>query len=145
MACEVGLRRHMEAIKSGRRDRHGAKSDDFGTGLVKHIDGAGGELAFAKARNLYWDGSVNTFKTGGDVGLVQVRTRREQHYDLLVRDDDRDEDWFVLVIGKMPEFRVVGCIRASDAKRPEFRKNFGGHGAAFFVPQAVLRPLPART
>lgn len=107
-----------------------------------HFDGAGGEMAFAKSRNRYWDGSVNTFKVGGDVGDIQVRTRSRLHYDLLVRDDDRDSDWFVLVVGSLPTFWVIGAIRGQQAKQPQFRRNWGNHGVAYFVPQSALGQLP---
>ncbi len=142
LACSVGMRRHLEACRSGRPNLYGLKNATFHDGLAAHIDGACGEMAFAKARNLYWDGSVNTFQAGGDVGLVQVRTRRAMHYDLIVRDNARDEDWYVLVLGSLnlgPTFRVVGAIRAGDAKQPQWRRDHGGHGAAYFVPQAALR------
>ena len=36
--------------------------------------GALGEIAVAKALNMFWDSSLNTFKSRGDVGDVEVRT-----------------------------------------------------------------------
>lgn len=97
----------------------------------------------SRVAGLFWSGSVNSFKTGGDVGNVQVRTHSRKDYDLIVRENDRDEDIFVLVIGKTPEYRVVGWTCGADTKRPAWRKAHGNRPAAYFVPQKALRPLPS--
>lgn len=142
MCATIASCRHIESLVSGRRDRHGAANSD--NGLGKHFDGACGELAFCKARDLHWGGTVNSFK-GADVGRnVQVRTRSEHGYDLIVRSDDSDLDWFVLVTGKPPTFVVRGYIRGRDAKRAEWIHNHGGHGPAYFVPQSALRAFEAK-
>jgi hypothetical protein len=81
-----------------------------------HIEGAGGEVAAAKALGRRRDGQVNTEKEGGVVGHIQVRTR--SRYDgLFVRPNDRDDDMLVLVTGVYPTYRVCGWIRGADAKQ----------------------------
>lgn len=135
MAAFVGVRRQCESIIKGLKDANCETEN----GWQVHVEGALGELAFAKALGLYWDGSVNTFKTGADVGGIQVRTRSKPSYELIVRDNDRDEDWFALVRGKCPTYTVVGCIRARDAKKYEFRKAYGNGKPAFFVPDSALK------
>lgn len=147
LAAEVGVRRQLESFREGRRDLYGAKSAEGGgrgRGWHLHIEGAAGELAVAKALGRFWNGSVNTFRQGGDVGAVQVRTRSRHWYDPIVRTHDRDEDYFVLVTGVAPSFRVVGWIRGADAKRPEWLRDHGGHGEAYFVPRdglTAFRPV----
>lgn len=108
-----------------------------------HIEGACGEVAVAKAMGRYWGGSVNTFKAQGDLDSVgwEIRTRAEHSYDLIIRDDDQDDRVFVLVTGKAPNYVVRGWIKAGDAKREEWRKNYGGHQPAYFVPQSELREM----
>jgi hypothetical protein len=138
-AANVGAKRHIEALAKGRPDKHGFE----GEGWSVHIEGACGELAFAKALNKHWGGSVNTFKGGGDVGSVQVRTRSKSHYGLLVREDDDDNAAFVLVVGKEGRYRVVGWTWGGDAKRKQWRKKHGGRPAAYFVPQSALTPINA--
>lgn len=137
LASSIGLKRHIEALQQNRHDRHGFKGDGWGI----HIEGAAGEMAAAKTLNRYYSGSVNTFQDGGDVGSLQVRTRSEASYDLIVRDGDKDEDIFVLVVGVAPEFEVIGWIKGCDAKRPEWRQTHGRRPAAYFVPQSALRPM----
>jgi hypothetical protein len=98
-------------------------------------------MAYAKARQRYWGAPVNTYKEGGDVGDVQIRTRSRHSYELIVRKDDRDEDFFVLVTGRIPNFRVWGWIQAKHAKRPEWSQTHGNREAAFFVPHTALTPF----
>lgn len=136
-AALVGVSRHVEALRLGCQRRVGS-SDEWSV----HVLGACGECAFAKATGRYWSGGVSTFKSAADVGeSIEIRTRSNHHYDLIVRDDDRDESAFVLVTGGPQEFYVGGWIYGADAKRPEFRANHGNHGAAYFVPHHALRPL----
>lgn len=144
MAAGVGVRRQIEAFRAGRQDQHGATSAEVGgrgRGWHLHIEGAAGEMAVAKALNRHWSASVNTFKVGGDVGRVQVRTRSRHDYELIVRPEERDTDAFILVTGIAPAFRVHGWCYGREAKREEWRQNHGGHGAAFFVPASALRTI----
>lgn len=136
-AAICGVMRHITSLRDKRPDRHGA--DLSGDGWSLHIEGAAGEIAFARARGCYWSSSVNTFSLP-DVGDVQVRTRSRHDYELIVRDCDKDGDVFALVTGRAPEFVVRGWIRGGDAKRKEWRREHGGREAAFFVPQAELHP-----
>lgn len=136
-ATKIGQRRHAEALRMKLADKHGFRGQD---GEQIHIAGACGELACAKALNIAWDATVNTFKHGGDLGDLQVRTRSRPEYDLIVRPDDYDEDIFILVLGTNP-YHVVGWISGEDAKQPQWRQAYGNRPAAYFVPQSELRPL----
>lgn len=134
-AALVGVSRNVEALRKGLQNSRPTKDKDWDI----HILGALGECAFAKATGRYWSGSVNTFKAGGDIGdIIQIRTRSKHHYDLIVRDDDKDDDLFVLVTGGPHEFVVHGWMRAKDAKREEYRQNYGNYGDAYFVPKTRL-------
>lgn len=133
----IGLARHISALTRGLPDKNGHE----GVGWNNHIEGACGELAVAKALGVFWSGSVNTFKRGGDVGGIQVRTRSQPEYDLIIRDDDCDDDTFVLVTGQCPEYDVVGKILGHDGKQDIWRQTYGGRPAAWFVPQAALEPI----
>lgn len=136
LAAGVGMSRHVAALEKGLPDRHGFSGD----GWKVHIEGALGELVVAKALNRFWSGSVNTFK-GGDVGRLQVRTRSSHTYDLIVRSSDADEEYFVLVTGQCPHYRVHGWIKGADAKQPQWVQSHGDRPAAWFIPQNALKPL----
>jgi hypothetical protein len=140
-AALVGVSRNVEALRKGCVNRMPI-NDEWSI----HILGALGECAFAKASNRYWNGSVNTFKAGGDVGeTIQVRTRRDHNWDLIVRNDDKSDDVYVLVTGGPQDFVVRGYVSGSDAKQDCFKADHGGHGEAFFVPQDKLRPIAELT
>lgn len=136
-AALVGVSRNVEALRRGCQNRLPI-NDEWSI----HILGALGECAFAKATNRYWNGSVNTFKAGGDVGdSIQIRTRSKHSYDLIVRKDDKDDDVFVLVTGGPNDFTVHGWMPGRAAKQAKYKANYGNYGEAFFVPSRELRPV----
>jgi len=134
--ARVGVARHWEAVRKGRTDRHGFSGDGWGV----HIEGALGEIAAAKALNVYWDGSVNTFKAD-DLTGIQVRTRSKPDYELIIRPEDSEESVWVLVTGKYGTYTVRGWIRGKDAKRQEWLANHGNRPPAYFVPTDALKPI----
>jgi hypothetical protein len=136
-AAMTGMLRQVSAIKRKY------KSTLVGKEWQAHIEGACGEVAVAKAMGRYWGGSVNTFKSGGDLDSTgwEVRTRSDHAYNLIVRDNDADERVFILVTGQAPNYQVRGWLKAADAKREEWKKNYGGHGFAYFVPNSELREM----
>ena len=135
-AALVGVSRNVEAMRKGCVNRM-----QIGDEWSAHILGALGEAAFAKATNRYWSGGVNTFKAADIGSNIQVRTRSKASYDLIVRSADRDDDVYVLVTGGPTEFVLHGWIRCGDAKRDEFKANYGMHGEAYFVPKSELNPI----
>jgi hypothetical protein len=136
MGSDVGRMRHLASIKAGLQDAHGLKT----AGWSEHIEGACGEMAAAKALGIYWDGSINSFSRDDLPGL-QVRTRSQDHYDLIVRPSDSDDSTFLLVTGRCPHYTVHGWIKAADAKRPEYEQAHGGRTPAYFVPRDALHSL----
>lgn len=139
-ATIVAVERVMESIAKGHQHKPPLKPDD--NVLAMNIEGACGELAYAKARGVYYVPKVNTFKEADFGKKVQIRTRTDHSYDLLIRDNDDPEHFYVLVTGSLPTYRVVGWIKGSDAMaQPEWRKNWGGRGEAWFVPQSALKPF----
>ena len=138
-AALVGVDRYVRALKDGREDAHGLEQKGA-DGLALHVLGAAGELAFAKATNRFWSGSIDTF-SNPDVGAIQVRTRSKHDYELLVRVKDDDEAIYVLVTGQIPEFRVRGWMFGKEAKRKEWALTHGDRPSAFFVPHDEMRAI----
>lgn|SRR5262245_13193766 len=137
IAALVGCQRHVEALSRQLQNRQ--RADDDGWRI--HIEGAAGEMAAARALGMYWPMTVNTFRSAGDVGRIEVRTRSRADYQLIIRDDDRDQAPFVLVRGQIPTFDVVGWTYGGHGKRPEWLRAYGGREAAYFIPDAALRAL----
>lgn len=139
LAAYVGARRHVDKLFRGQRDRYGAEArlDQWSV----DIEAAGAEMAVAKVLGLYWTGANGLHDATTDVGRLQVRNPLPGNQSLLVRPSDADDHGFVLVTGTIPRFEVVGWMLARDAKRPEWRRDPGGHGAAYFVPQEELHDV----
>ncbi len=137
MAITIAVERCINSTFDGRKDNHGYDGSDS---WDVNIEGACAELAVAKAINKYWPGGVNTFKAP-DLEDIQVRWTPRKDGHLIVRKGDPDNDKFVLVIGKMPDYEVVGWIKGSDAKQERYLKNWGGRVPCYGVPQINLKPL----
>jgi len=136
MASEIGRLRQLAALKNHRVDQFGYN----GLGWTEHIEGACGELAVAKTLNTYWNGSVDTFKEN-DLPGIQVRTRSSHTYDLIVRPEDDDLAYWVLVTGRCPKYVVRGYVTGEFAKQSRWLHEYGGRPAAYFVPQDQLQPI----
>lgn len=128
----------MEAVFGEKKDRPGIGKDN---GWTLHIEGAAAEIAFARAVNIFFPATVNDSKNP-DVGQVQVRNRYLHQYELPFRKGD-DPQWpYVLITGKIPNFRVWGWLYGHEMQREEWWKDPGEREApAYFAPHSALHPL----
>ena len=125
-------------MRDAKNDSHGCEMH----GWIEHIQGAAGELAFAKCIGAYWNGSINKYGVGADVEDFDVRTRTEHDWCLIVRQNAPDDLKCVLVVGHAPILRVVGWMVASAAKQKQWLTTFTpGRELAYFVPQSALHPI----
>lgn len=143
LGAMVGVRRRLSSVHAGYGERNGAQRVHEAEAWYFNLVGALGEIAASKAIGAYWPASVKAKKGEPDMPPDwQVRTLASHDYDLIVRDDDADDQRFILVTGNGPEFVVHGWIYGRDAKRPEWRRDRGGRGApCFWVPQNSLRRI----
>jgi hypothetical protein len=143
----IGLAREVKARRGRYANRFEYGGEQFAWG--KHVIGAMAECALAKAFGVFWCMGVQTFRSAGDVGDLEVRwaqrttgrdgTVREAR--LKVRPDEKDDAKVVLVTGTAPKFTVHGWIRAGDAKRHEWLDEPVSGPPAFFVPMEELWAL----
>lgn len=136
-----------EAEKLRALNRHGAarRGRMPGMDLNLHWQGQRGEIFAARVYGADAEPKVNVFHSHvPDIGRWgQVRTRSKPFYDLIVRPDDADDFYYILVIGThVPhsQLRVVGGIWGADAKRTQWWRDPSGDGHAWFVPQEALTP-----
>jgi hypothetical protein len=138
LAANVGVYRTVQNLRLGRKDRFGADPENRWT---LSIEGAAGEMAVAKAMDLFWSGAIGDLKAD-DVGALQVRTRSRHEYELPLHPTDLDDRIFILVTGRAPQFWVRGWIFADDGKRSEWWADPSGKNRpAFFVPHSELRDM----
>lgn len=108
--------------------------------LQEEIVGACGERAWGKYRNQHWDASVNTFHNVPDArGNVEIRATTRDDGRLIVRANDSQNRYYVLVTGEPPVLVIRGWMQGKDARRDQWVSNPHGHRQAWFVPQSALK------
>jgi len=142
-AAYVGYDRfHTSAF---RGDRNRMAKLNLTANVGASIVGAYGERAFFKFLGRPWEHLVDTFKAPDVPGTrYQVRTATKDTGDLVVRENDKDDEVFVLVVPNpsLPEFRIVGWMEGAEAKVPEnWKQPNPSLPPAWFVPQAALHPI----
>ena len=148
IARAVGELRHHKA-RAGNHTRYTdergkpGEEDDSSEARKKDVDAAGAEMAVAKITNCYWPPSLEAQTNGlPDVGkAIQVRHTRLPHGSLIVSPKDRDEQYFFLVTGEIPEYEVRGFLKGAEAKKEQYKRAPNGRPAAYFVPQKALREV----
>jgi hypothetical protein len=103
-------------------------------------EAVGSEMCVAKYFGLTdFKPTINTFKREADVGArLEVKHTLWRDGHLIVHQSDRADDIAVLVVGRSPEYYLVGWIPVIDAKVKRFyvesEKNW-------WVRQHDLRPM----
>jgi len=141
MAAHVALMRRTSNMLRQIAPKHGASNGEGSWEI--DINGCVGELAVARYLNLFWCGSLNDFKARDVGGMVDVRSRTKQHYELILHPDDPDDVPFVLAWVNLPYVELSGWTLARDGKFPGFWSDPAGGRPAFFVPKKHLEPMPS--
>jgi hypothetical protein len=136
----IGFRRHMSGMALGRK--HHVGEADAAHSFDNHIYGAMGELAVAKAFNLYWDAAVGRVDACDVGGVIEVKCQRVgRGFGLSIRPNYRPDKPYVLVRAQPPDkFFLVGWLygqRAWDIGTPML--NFGVRAVPATLPP--LRPI----
>jgi len=143
----VAALRRIQNLTGKVRDRHGAESE---RGWQYDIDGAFGEMAVARWRNVYWDGTVGTISAPADVGLDwQVRSTPWHNGCLLVHDTDKDDQPFILVHSSPPRMTILGWLFGAEAKErgqwgdkhPDRPNSYGTGRPCYWVTQRQLHEM----
>ena len=144
-AGQLALMRTVESLRRGHKHKYGQTGQND---LQNHFYGAMGEFAVAKCLDIYNCNTVNTFKAADLGGNLQVRaTGCARNTKLIVRPDDRDDDYFILVdIQKADGYynaTVGGWIRGEDAKQECFLSDAGysDRPKAYFLGKEHLKTM----
>jgi hypothetical protein len=142
-AALCGSMRRITAMKDGMDTDCNCRNPK--TSWATDIDGAASEMAVSKYLRRYWSGHVRNF-TGDDVlGGIQVRSTVYEQGKLILRPDDPDDAFFILVVANAPIYSIRGGIFARDGKIDAyFRPCDPVEGSpAWWVPQDALVDLSA--
>jgi hypothetical protein len=139
VAAYVGSGRNVQCLT--REYTPGA-----GVGVVNtwtpNIEGAGGEMATAKALGIYYEPIIGNLHAD-DVGPYQVRTNMSRRYDdTCLRPRDKPDRVYIGVLSFCPEFELIGWIWGVDGKLDEWlRPGDPGRPPCFYVPRKKLLPM----
>ena len=139
MGFAIGKMRRIESLKKGLQNAHGF--DARPSMIDIDVYGALAEIAYCKYRNTYWSGPVNNYKDPDAGDSVQVRHSQLNNASLILRENDREDYYYVLVTGEMPTFKICGWIQGADGKRDNFLRAPNNRPPAWFVPQSSLKPF----
>lgn len=137
-AAHAGVARNVSAIRDGRPLEEGRRD----LGFERHIVGAIGEYAVARALGVCWRPAVGRLDTEtGDIAGLQIKSTTNPAGELIVRPHDPGGFNYVLVVVRVPDVRIVGWFEGHAAKQPGYWREKDGkrvHRAAFFVEQPEL-------
>lgn len=141
LARQLAKERSTKNRKAGRSNKkHGPQSNK-----ATELDGVGGELAFAKALNLYPD--LKDYPGKHDMVVcgktVDVKTTRYPFGHLEVSTDKTpgEVDIYALVTGEMPEYQVIGWM-CGDRLMKKKRLYTHKHGSQVYrASQEELKPF----
>lgn len=148
-AIRGGTGRHLRSSELGRnRQQHGLVADSGFNWKRWYADvlAFAAEIAAAKAFDRYWHDSPE-LDYDGDIGSlapkIHVRHTCHEAGRLILRPVDSEDSAFVLVVGTVPVFRVVGWISSDEGMTDEFWVLDLGNDRppCWMVPQAALRPI----
>jgi len=112
------------------------------------VEGMGGELAYCKLMNLYPDLETNPpvlppydCITHHEVKVdVKTTPYRNGHLIAPLSKGKNPPDKYVLVVGKLPSYSVVGEVWSVDLLQEGNIKNFG-YGPCYALTQSELNPI----
>lgn len=141
--CElIAQLRYESARGAGVRDQRIDTS-----GQMLDLNGFGAELAFCKAFNLYPDFTVGPRHGGYDVKThkgttVDVKcTKYENGHLVATKHKEKGQsDIYVLVVGEMPRYKIVGYLE-EDLLLSESNLKDLGKGMGYAVSQDKLKPF----
>lgn len=136
----AGQRRIMN-MKKGLGGRYGAPEGEGSEEL--DLVAARGEMAVAKALNLYWTGTVGDYGAIDVGGHVEVRSRTKHWHSLILHPSDKDHLPFVLAdCSNPPDIRLAGWLYGHEGKKEMFWSDPSGKNRpAFFVEPKHLHPM----
>jgi len=141
LAILMGKERYNSNRKNGIENKKAGPQSIYQT----EVEGIGGELAFGKALNLYPDFSTvpgkYDFKMSGTT--IDVKTTKYENGRLMVGYNKKlsDCDVYVLVVGEMPNYTIVGWLNNHHIINEEHVGDVGT-GTVYLADQTELQGFP---
>lgn len=140
LAHKTGFERatalNSTANHNSRKDKH-LNYHDYITQLSEAV---GSEMAVAKfLGESDFEPTINTFKAKADVGAkIEVKWTKWQEGHMVIHQSDRNTDIAILVVGKSPEYHLVGWLPIAQAK---VSQHWVSSEQNWWIGQRNLRPM----
>jgi hypothetical protein len=130
----VGAQRHAAAVRERRDPGQGPSKSDLTP--ANHIRGAASEYAASIILNLSWRLNIGRIREVDVGGLVEVRSTDLERGCLIVKPQDKDYPFVLMIQNARRRFRFGGWMLAAEAKGWPLVTGRGD--PAHFVPQQAL-------
>ena len=142
IAMEEGKRR--QAVNERRKLRGRNRGPRFGEkALEVHLLGAAGEMAVASylglKHELYKESEAR--RGSDDLPDIDVKTRSNHRYDLIVQKNEDPRKKFVLVTIECQKTFIHGWCYGHEAMQEQYWADPARGRPAYFVPKEILKPL----
>jgi hypothetical protein len=121
-----------------RVQRYNAKLNNYER-VTEYAESLGAEMVVARYFNLDYDVNVSNGKRNADVGKgIEVKWTSYINGSLIVYPNDRIDDVAVLVVGRSPEYYIVGWLPVKQAMQKQFKNS---QQESWWVNQDSLNPI----
>ena len=141
MAQILATMRHNVARMAGVRNQRMGDQSDYATDL----EGMASELAFCKAANYWPDMTIGPRSGGWDLvarngKTIDVKATKHENGRLLatLKKKPEDADYYVLMVGECPTYRIAGYATAGDLLKEENIIDLG-YGPGYGLTQNQLK------
>jgi hypothetical protein len=121
-----------------RVQRYNSKLNNYER-VTEYAESLGAEMVVARYFNLDYDVNVSNGKRNADVGKgIEVKWTSYINGSLIVYPNDRVDDVAVLVVGRSPEYYIVGWLPVKQAMQKQFKNS---QQESWWVNQDSLNPI----
>jgi hypothetical protein len=121
-----------------RVQRYNAKLNNYER-VTEYAESLGAEMVVARYFGLDYDVNVSNGKRNADVGKgIEVKWTSYINGSLIVYPNDRVDDVAVLVVGRSPEYYIVGWLPVKTAMQKQFKNS---QQESWWVNQDSLNPI----
>ena len=121
-----------------RVQRYNAKLNNYER-VTEYAESLGAEMVVARYFGLDYDVNVSNGKRNADVGKgIEVKWTSYINGSLIIYPNDRVDDVAVLVVGRSPEYYIVGWLPVKQAMQKQFKNS---QQDSWWVNQDSLNPI----
>jgi hypothetical protein len=121
-----------------RVQRYNSKLNNYER-VTEYAESLGAEMVVARYFGLDYDVNVSNGKRNADVGKgIECKWTSYINGSLIIYPNDRIDDVAVLVVGRSPEYYIVGWLPVKDAMQKHFKNTSQD---SWWVNQDSLNPI----